>query len=484
MLSLNRSTAHPLELKLSSHAYSFESNPAPTALVKYELSLETEAYRYRTPMKFGGRVVEDVTVLTARCRASNAAGKTADGDSIGVGSMTMGVAWAWPDASVPDATKLEAVLEMASRMAAKVNEMSGQSTGHPMQLCLSLAQHHATIANEVEDSQELSSPIPELAILLASSPVEAALFDAHGKASGQSSYALLSKEHLPQDLGQLLGDDQYTNVWLDQIISANPVATLPLYHLVGALDPLTEEEVETPVGDGLPETLGEWITRNELTHLKIKLNGDDADWDFCRVRDINAVADATVDRGSSTGKPWWFSLDFNERCEDEAYVLTLLDRLQAECPEAYERIQYIEQPTHRDLTRPDAVTMHLAAKKKPVVIDESLTGLESLRMAVSQGYSGIALKACKGHAEALLLGAVAVHEGLFLCVQDLTCVGASLLHSASLSAHIPGVAAVESNGRQYCPEGNAEWMAKFGPMFEVRGGSVPTSCLDGPGLGY
>ena len=39
------------------------------------------------------------------------------------------------------------------------------------------------------------------------------------------------------------------------------------------------------------------------------------------------------------------------------------------------------------------------------------------------GYSGVALKACKGHSEALLMGAAAQKYGMFLCVQDLTCPG-------------------------------------------------------------
>ena len=81
--------------------------------------------------------------------------------------------------------------------------------------------------------------------------------------------------------------------------------------------------------------------------------------------------------------------------------------------------------------------------------------LESLQLAREMGYTGAALKACKGQGASLLLGAAAQKMGLFLCVQDLTCPGASLLHSAGLAAHVPGVAAVESNGRQYCPAANA-----------------------------
>ncbi len=255
---------------------------------------------------------------------------------------------------------------------------------------------------------------------------------------------------------------------------------MPLYHLVGALDPITREDLERPIGDGLPETLGEWIVRDGLTHLKIKLAGDDFDWDVQRILQVDQVACAhAVDPRSLC-----YSLDFNERCQSSQYVLELLDELLGQSPQVLARVQYIEQPTHRDLAKHPENVMHQVAKRLPVVIDESLVDLTSLRLAIEQGYSGIALKACKGHSEALLMAAVAQHDELYLCVQDLTCVGASLLHSASLASHIPGVAAIESNGRQYCPSANVPWLDLYRGMFEVRDGSVPTSCLGGWGLGY
>ena len=127
--------------------------------------------------------------------------------------------------------------------------------------------------------------------------------------------------------------------------------------------------------------------------------------------------------------------------------------------------------------------MHEAAKIRPVVIDESLLDLESLRLAKEMGYTGAALKACKGQSQSLLMAAAARKDGMFLCVQDLTCPGASLLHSASLAAHIPGVAAIESNARQYCPAANEPWVERFPGMFRIADGSMDTSLLDGPGLG-
>jgi len=147
-------------------------------------------------------------------------------------------------------------------------------------------------------------------------------------------------------------------------------------------------------------------------------------------------------------------------------------------------VHYIEQPTHRDLRANPENRMHAAAKIKPVVIDESLIDLESLLLAREQGYSGVALKACKGQTEALLMGAAAQKYNLFLCVQDLTCIGYSFLHSASIAARIPSVQAIEGNGRQYCPAGNRGWDERFPGMFKITDGTVKTAELNGPGLGF
>jgi hypothetical protein len=81
------------------------------------------------------------------------------------------------------------------------------------------------------------------------------------------------------------------------------------------------------------------------------------------------------------------------------------------------------------------------------------------------------------------MAAAAQKFGMFLCVQDLTCPGASLIHSAGLAAHVPGVAAIESNARQYCPAANEPWAARFPGMFRIKDGTMETGLLTGPGLG-
>jgi L-alanine-DL-glutamate epimerase-like enolase superfamily enzyme len=193
------------------------------------------------------------------------------------------------------------------------------------------------------------------------------------------------------------------------------------------------------------------------------------------------AAEAQAKRGCTR---WHYSLDFNERCANVEYLLEVLGQVRERSPAAFERVHYIEQPTHRDLKANPQNRMHAAARIKPVVIDESLIDFESLLLCREMGYSGVALKACKGQTEALLMGAAAQKYGMFLCVQDLTCPGYSFLHSASLCARIPTVAAIEGNARQYCPAGNRAWAEKYPGMFKLSDGELGTAVLNGPGLGF
>src|SRR6056297_1085008 len=213
-------------------------------------------------MKFGGRVVTDCTLANVSCRASLGGGQTA----AGFGSMTMGVAWAWPAKSLDAQQTLEIVLELARRLVADANQ--NPVTGHPLDVCWELAKRRGAIAEQLQKEQQCPEAIPELAILLAASPLEAALFDAHGKASGMSSFALLGPDYLPGDLSRFLGPS-FAGRHLHEFIAAEPAAEMPLYHLVGALDPLNQLDELQPLKDGLPETLEQWIARDGLTHLKI-----------------------------------------------------------------------------------------------------------------------------------------------------------------------------------------------------------------------
>jgi L-alanine-DL-glutamate epimerase-like enolase superfamily enzyme len=433
-----------------------------------------EDFRYRTPIKFGGVALDRVTVLNVEADVETLAGKSAHG----FGSMPLGNVWAYPSRVMSYTQTLEAMKAVTDRVAAVYIGYSG--AGHPIDITWTIEHEYLKEAEAVGTRLNVADAIPKLASLVCASPFDAALHDAFGKVHGLNCYSTYGPDLLPHDLGHYLGHE-FDGLRLSNYVTPKAKPRMPLYHLVGALDPLTTSDLKQPVGDGLPETLAEWIPADGLTHLKIKLNGDDIGWDVDRVIGVNRVAEEQQARRGVT--TWFYSLDFNERCGSVGYLLEFLRRVQDATPRGFDRIQYIEQPTRRDLKADRANVMHEASKLRPVVIDESLIDLESLRLAKEMGYTGAALKACKGQTQSLLMAAAAQKDGMFLCVQDLTCPGASLIHSAGLAAHVPGIVAIESNARQYCPAANAPWEPRFPGMFRITDGTMETGLLDGPGLG-
>jgi L-alanine-DL-glutamate epimerase-like enolase superfamily enzyme len=433
-----------------------------------------EDFRYRTPIKFGGVALDRVTLLNVECEVRTKAGRAARG----FGSMPLGNVWAFPSRRLSDEQTLAAMKALAERLAGLFSGC--RDFGHPIDLTWALEPDYHRAAAEVSRRLALAEPIPALATLVVASPFDAALHDAFGKAHGRNCYHTYGPDFLDHDLSHYLGPE-FRGERLDNYLARDPQPRMPLYHLIGALDPLDEADLKQRLNDSLPETLSEWIAADGLTHLKIKLNGDDRDWDVDRVLRIERItAEAQRRRGVAH---WFYSLDFNERCPDVSYLLEVLHRLREQTPEGFARIQYVEQPTARDLKTHRQNVMHEAAKLRPVVIDESLLDLESLQLAREMGYTGAALKACKGQTQSLLLAAAARKYGLFLCVQDLTCPGASLIHSAGLAAHIPGVAAIEANSRQYVPAANRGWDERFPGIFRITEGTMATGQLTGPGLG-
>jgi L-alanine-DL-glutamate epimerase-like enolase superfamily enzyme len=429
-------------------------------------------YHYRTPIKFGGRVSDRIAILDVRCRVSTRNGRKAEG----FGSMPLSSVWAYPAHSMTADETLAAMQSLAARMASITQAY--REFGHPIDHNAALEPEYLKAAAEI--SARLADPIPKLATLVTASPFDAAIHDAFGKAHGLNCYRTYGPDFLSHDLARYL-TPEFKGEYLDRYVSRDPKPRMPLYHLVGALDPIFPSDVVKPVGDGLPETLPEWIRYNGLTHMKIKLNGDDVNWDIARVLAVDRAATET--EKARNVSDWVYSLDFNEKCPNVDYLVEFLRKVREQSPSGFERIQYVEQPTARDLQAHRENVMHAAAKLKPVVIDESLTDLESLMLAREMGYSGVALKACKTQSQALLMAAAGRKYNMFLCVQDLTCPGASLVHSAGLAAHIPGVAAIEANSRQYVPAANVGWEDRFPGIFKIHDGQMDTSGLTGLGLG-
>ena len=131
---------------------------------------------------------------------------------------------------------------------------------------------------------------------------------------------------------------------LDRALLPKAQPRIPLFHSVGGLDPLEQKDVEKPLGDGLPETLPEWIAYSGLVRIKIKLSGEDLAWDVDRTLAIDR------DRGGRAGAPR------RHATGRIASTSTSAARTSATCssacagsardrPAGFERILYVEQPT-------------------------------------------------------------------------------------------------------------------------------------------
>jgi L-alanine-DL-glutamate epimerase-like enolase superfamily enzyme len=446
----------------------------PTDIAVKSIKLWFEDFKYRTPVKIRGTLVDRVTLSNVAVAVTTGDGRSGKG----FGSMPLGNVWAF------GATKLgyEQSLGAMKRLAAKVATITSyhQEYGHPVDIYWALESQYLRAADEITRQMGLAEPIPKLCTLMAASPFDAALHDAFGKVHGVSSYQTYTKELMTHDLSHYLGPD-FKGEWLGQYLLPKPRSHLPVYHLVSAADPITPGDLKKRLDDGLPETLGEWIAAAGVNLLKIKLGGDDLAWDVERVGRVEAVASEALSKRGV--KQWNYSLDFDERCPNVGYLMDFLGKLKSKSPAALRRSQYVEQPTNRDLQAHAGNVMHQAAKQLPVIIDESLTDLDSLMLAREMGYSGIALKACKGQSQALLLAAAAQKYKMLVSVQDLTFPGASLVHSAGLAARMPGVTAIEASSRQYVPAANKGWEKRFPGVFEVADGRIATGVINGPGLG-
>ena len=431
-------------------------------------------FLYRAPYKFGGKEVDRVTLINVDCIVKNRSGRTAKG----FGSMPLGNVWSFPSPVLSYDQTLGAMKALADRVGKLTRDC--KEYGHPIDINTLLESSYLNAAEQVGASLKLGEPIPKLCTLVTMSAFDAAVHDAYGKLHRRNCYLTYGPDLLRHDLGHYLGAG-FKGEYLDRYVLKQPTPQLPLFHSVGASDPIFDSDIEKRLNDGLPQALGDWTRHDGLTYYKIKLNGNDLKWDDDRVVSIDkAASDAQAKRGV---KRWFYSLDFNERCPNVEYLLDFLAHLRERAPAAFDRLLYIEQPTKRDLAADRGNDMHRASAIKPVVIDESLTGVDTLLLAREMGYTGVALKACKGQSQILLISAVAQKHKMFLCVQDLTCPGASLIQSVSLAAHTPGVAGIEANSREYVPAANKAWEKRFPGIFHITDGLIRTGEINGPGLG-
>jgi L-alanine-DL-glutamate epimerase-like enolase superfamily enzyme len=286
---------------------------------------------------------------------------------------------------------------------------------------------------------------------------------------------------MEHDLGRYLGD-KFKGRFIGDYLQKAYRGTIPVFHLVGGLDKLRKSELDaTDVRDGLPNSLDEWVERDGLTCLKVKLKGTDMDWDLNRILDVVDIAHEVKERTGNS--PLYFSADTNEQCKHPDYIVELLLKLKERSERAFSELLYVEQPTERDLYAHE-FDMSKAAGLKPVILDESPIDLQSFYTALELGWSGIALKTCKCHTHALMFACLAEENKIPYTVQDLTNPGIALIHSVGLAARLNPMMGVESNSMQFFPNASTAEAAVHKGLYERKCGSVSTKSLIGHGFGY
>jgi len=359
-------------------------------------------------------------------------------EAVGRGAIYLSDLWAWPDPNIPHAQRDARMRALCEQIAQDLPVLCGEEA-HPLELGLRL--HHQVCAERAEP--------PVLARAICCSPFDAAIHDGAGIALGQSAFAFYDGR-TPLPSADSLFPDRNASAAIARVLRP-PRREMDAWLIVGKDDSLTED-------------VAPWIRERGYRAFKLKILGSSVETDVERTVEVFRTAQAL-----GAAKPR-LAVDSNCANPDAASVLDYLQRLRARDPAAFAALEYVEQPTGRDIRQyPNdwrAVTRH-----KPVLLDEGLTDFDVFEEAVAQGWSGFALKTCKGHSFTLVAAAWAQARGLLLAMQDLTNPGYAAIHAALLAAHLPTINGVELNAAQYTPEANADWLPHLSSLLEPRDGT-------------
>lgn len=438
----------------------------------YFIPIET-----RVPLKFGHEVLTSVTCARVRLRVADPRGHTAEG----WGETPLSVQWVWPG-HLPVSVRLNRLKEFVLALAR--DWAQNGLRGHPLQIGWRFIEHH--LPERLKTFNRLTSsmgtePMPHLAALLCNSAFDIALHDAYGRLLNRPVYDTYGPDLLPEDLAAFLepaagSKVSFAGKWPKDFLVSAPPRRLAAWHLVGGLDPVEPSDLTgAEPSDGHPVLLADWIRRDGLRCLKVKLRGNDLEWDVHRLERVGALAaQLGVD---------YLSADFNCTVREPDYVLAALDRLHGSQPATLDRILYVEQPFPYDLEA-NRIDVHSVSARKPLFLDESAHDWRLIRLGRELGWNGVALKTCKTQTGALLSACWARAHGLQLMVQDLTNPMLAQIPHLLLAAHVGTIMGVETNAMQFYPAASAPEARVHPGLFQRRGGAVDLASIHGPGFGY
>jgi L-alanine-DL-glutamate epimerase-like enolase superfamily enzyme len=429
----------------------------------------------RVPLKFGPETLTSVTCARAALRVRDPQGR----EAVGWGETPLSAQWVWPS-SQPYEPRHQALKDFCVRLAEAWSQFEGWGhaleVGHDFQAAVLPA-----LRGRFNQQRVGAEPLPWLAALVCCSAFDLALHDAYGRLHEAPVYETYRAPFLNRDLAHYLepadaGAVSFRGRFPADFLAPQPKRQLRAWHLVGGLDLLdTSELTGAEPADGYPVVLPDWIERDGLKCLKVKLRGNDGAWDYQRLVQVGEIGMA---RGVE-----WLSADFNCTVTDPSYVNELLDRLRDEQPRLYGMVLYVEQPFPYDLTS-HRIDVHSVAARKPLFLDESAHDWQLVRLGRELGWSGVALKTCKTQTGALLSACWAQAHGMALMVQDLTNPMLAQIPHVLLAAHVGTIMGVETNAMQFYPDASRPEAAVHPGLYRRRGGVLDLASVSGAGFGY
>jgi L-alanine-DL-glutamate epimerase-like enolase superfamily enzyme len=435
----------------------------------YFLPVET-----RVPVKFGPETLTSVTCARVCMRVEDESGRSAEG----WGETPLSVQWVWPG-SLPYEERHIALKDFTLTMGRAWKDFNG--TGHPVEIGHAFQERMLPgLHEEFNARRGKAEPMPWLAALVCSSAFDLALHDAYGVVHEKPAYETYTREFMNLDLSHFLEDAHgLTKPFSGKYPSdffAEPPGSLVAWHLVGGKDLLDPSELTgREPDDGYPVLLADWIRRDGLKCLKVKLTGTDPEWDYERLVRVGEIG---VQNGAD-----WLTADFNCTVTEPAYVNEILDRLLHEHPRFYGMILYVEQPFPYDLEK-NQIEAHSVSARKPLFMDESAHDWRLIRLGRGLGWTGVALKTCKTQTGALLSLCWAKAHGMTLMVQDLTNPMLAQIPHALLAAHAGTIMGVETNSMQFYPDASLPEAEVHPGVYRRRNGRIDLTSIRGPGFGY
>jgi L-alanine-DL-glutamate epimerase-like enolase superfamily enzyme len=430
--------------------------------------------RTRLPLKFGTEITTSVTLARVSMTLESQSGQRATG----WGETPLSVQWTWPSPA-PYEMRHQAMKDFCLRLGRAWSAVG--PSRHPMEMGSDFQQQALGGILKNFNLERGGEPMPWLCALVCLSAFDLALHDAFGRLHQRPVYELYSREWMTRDLSQFLEPAKDARVSFDgkyvsDFLTTTPSRSLPAWHLVGGLDLLEASELTgTEPQDGHPVLLRDWIRRDGLNCLKIKLRGTDEAWDYDRLAKVGQIA---VQEGVQH-----LTADFNCTVREPAYVNRILDRFAGEHPRLSSMILYVEQPFPYELEE-DNIDVRSVSSRQPLFLDESAHDWKMVRLGRELGWTGVALKTCKTQTGALLSACWAKAHGMSLMVQDLTNPMLAQIPHVLLAAHVGTIMGVETNAMQFYPEASAPEAAVHPGLYQRRNGSVDLSTLSGPGFGY